>query len=111
MACGAFQLTVAAGHRAGDAVFGPFDCENAGVCIDERGTEDPRLTYDAENEQYVLLYNAWGHKGAFLAIATTMVSKKTPFWRHFILEMIILPRQVRDKHREGAPKRVSGVFV
>ena len=29
--------------RAADAVFGPFDCQNGGVCIDEKGTEDPRL--------------------------------------------------------------------
>ena len=26
--------------------------------------------------------------------------KKTPFLRHFILKMIILPRQARDKHRK-----------
>jgi hypothetical protein len=26
---------------------------------------------------------------------------KRPFWHHFILELIILPRQARDKHRES----------
>jgi hypothetical protein len=32
--------------------------------------------------------------------------RKTPFLRcHFILTMINLPRQARDKHRESAPKK------
>ena len=69
--------------RAADAVFGPFDCQNGGVCIDEKGTEDPRLTYDAENEEYILLYNAWGHTGAFLSVASTKDPTKQAGWtRH-----------------------------
>jgi hypothetical protein len=34
--------------------------------------------------------------------------KKTPFLRHFILEINILPRQARDKHQENSKK--NGVF-
>jgi hypothetical protein len=30
--------------------------------------------------------------------------KKTCFLRHFILKMITLPRQARDKHRESTQK-------
>ena len=30
--------------------------------------------------------------------------------RHFIVKMIILPRQARDKHRESSPKK-DGVFI
>eukprot|EP01046_Picozoa_sp_COSAG06_P024242 COSAG06_NODE_1964_length_7968_cov_4.231033_10_plen_100_part_01 len=37
--------------------------------------------------------------------------RKTPFLRcHFILKMINLPRQARDKHGESAPKK-SGVVL
>jgi predicted GH43/DUF377 family glycosyl hydrolase len=55
-----------------EAVFGPFDCENPGAqCLDDKGTEDPRLTFDPETNLYVLLYNAWGAEGAFLAVAST----------------------------------------
>ena len=69
---------------AADAVFGPFDCQNGGACDDEKGTEDPRLTYDAENEQYVLLYNAWSaHSPYSLSIATTKDPTKQAGWtRH-----------------------------
>lgn len=78
---------------AADAVWGPFDCtgnwmphdgfhssggggdgsgsRNGSGCVDERGTEDPRLTYDAETGLYTLIYNAWGSRGAFVAAATT----------------------------------------
>jgi predicted GH43/DUF377 family glycosyl hydrolase len=69
---------------AGDAVWGPFDCTgnwmphggfdssaSGSGCVDERGTEDPRLTFDAETGLYTLIYNAWGSKGAFVAAATT----------------------------------------
>ena len=52
-------------------MFGPFDCQDGGPCDDEKGTEDPRLTYDAESGQYVLLYNAWGHSPYSLRVATT----------------------------------------
>ena len=31
--------------------------------------------------------------------------KKRTFWRHFILQIIVLPRQARDKHREITQKR------
>ena len=30
---------------------------------------------------------------------------ETPFLRHLILKMIILPRHARDKHRESTQKR------
>jgi hypothetical protein len=33
--------------------------------------------------------------------------RKRRFLRHFILKMIILPRQARDKHREGSKTRVA----
>lgn len=68
---------------ATSAVWGPFDCQgwaphpggNATVpepeCIDARGTEDPRLTFDPETSLYTLIYNAWGDHGAFVAVATT----------------------------------------
>jgi hypothetical protein len=32
---------------------------------------------------------------------------KMPFCRHFILTMIILPRQARDKHMENSKKRCA----
>lgn len=39
--------------------------------------------YDPESEQYVLLYNAWGDKGAFVAIASTRDPTKRDGWtRH-----------------------------
>jgi hypothetical protein len=38
-----------------------------------------------------------------------LAGKKTPFLRRFILKMISLPRQARDKHRESAQKK-RGVF-
>jgi predicted GH43/DUF377 family glycosyl hydrolase len=64
-------------------VFGPFDCQNSGACDDDKGTEDPRLTYDAENEQYVLLYNAWGHSPYSLRVATTKdPTSQTGWTRH-----------------------------
>jgi hypothetical protein len=34
-----------------------------------------------------------------------MQVRKRHFLRHFILKMIILPRQARDKHRESTQKR------
>jgi hypothetical protein len=30
--------------------------------------------------------------------------RKRVFWHHFILKMILLPRQARDKHRENSQK-------
>jgi hypothetical protein len=33
-----------------------------------------------------------------------VVRKKTPLLRHFMLKMIILPRQSRDKHRKNSKK-------
>ena len=58
---------------ADSAVFGPFDCANTTdpTCSDLHGTEDPRLTYDAESQLYYLLYNAWSGKTCTLAIATS----------------------------------------
>jgi hypothetical protein len=35
--------------------------------------------------------------------------KETPFLRHFILKIDILPRQARDKHRENSKK--NGVLL
>jgi predicted GH43/DUF377 family glycosyl hydrolase len=72
---------------AASAVFGPFDCEPGGPskthCPDERGTEDPRLTYDEETGDYVLLYNAWGRPGALLSVATTKdPTRQTGWTRH-----------------------------
>jgi hypothetical protein len=32
--------------------------------------------------------------------------RETPFLRHFILKMIILPRQAWDKHRKNSPKEL-----
>jgi hypothetical protein len=44
---------------ADEAVFGPFDCTDSNQCIDSKGTEDPRLSYDPESQRYWLLYNAY----------------------------------------------------
>ena len=108
-----------------DAVFGPFDCETGGTCDDEKGTEDPRLTYDAETEQYVLLYNAWGHTPYALRVATTKDPTKRSGWtRHGPIfpedakiegwpaksgSIVTMPsgaetsfsRQARDRHRKS----------
>ena len=66
-----------------EAVFGPFDCKDAGKCIDSKGTEDPRLTFDKETQRYYLLYNAYGPGGAFLALASTTEPTKRDGWtRH-----------------------------
>lgn len=87
-----------------EAVFGPFDCADGAQCLDARGTEDPRLTYDPETQTYVLLYNAWGAKGAFLAIASTRDPTKRDGWtRHGT----IFPE---DAHLDGWPGK-SGSIV
>jgi hypothetical protein len=39
----------------------------------------------------------------------TEVRENASFWSHFILEIIFLPRQARDKHRESTQK--SDVFL
>lgn len=68
---------------AASAVWGPFNCQgwaphpggNGSLpepeCVDARGTEDPRLTFDPETSLYTLIYNAWGDHGAYVAAATT----------------------------------------
>ena len=65
-----------------EVVFGPFDCEAPGSkCIDAKGTEDPRLTFDPDTSTYYLLYNGPG--GVFLALASTKNPTKRFSWtRH-----------------------------
>jgi hypothetical protein len=38
-------------------------------------------------------------------VPSTVGAKNASFLRHFILKMILLPRQARDKHRENSKKR------
>ena len=41
-----------------------------------------------------------------IATLSSLAGKKTPFLRHFVLKMIILPRQARDKHRGNSKKEM-----
>ena len=68
------------------AVFGPFDCptnKSAADCDTAKGAEDPRLTYNPEDQLYYLVYNADGVARETINIATTQDPTRRDGWvRH-----------------------------
>ena len=66
------------------AVFGPFDCPtnaSAPDCDSAKGAEDPRLTYNPEDELYYLVYNADGMHRETINIATTRDPTRRSGWQ------------------------------
>lgn len=68
------------------AVFGPFDCPtnaSARDCDTAKGAEDPRLTFNAEDGLYYLVYNAEGMQRGTISIATSRDPTRRGGWtRH-----------------------------
>jgi hypothetical protein len=65
-----------------------------------RGAAGPR----SEAQSYWWLADADDWFGARASVrhrAHTEEVRKTPFWRHLILKLIVVPRQARDKHRKS----------
>jgi predicted GH43/DUF377 family glycosyl hydrolase len=67
------------------------------------GIEDPRITYVAELEQYVIAYTAFGRPGPGVALATTSDFK------HF--HRLGLMMQADDKDAALLPRRFGGEFA
>jgi predicted GH43/DUF377 family glycosyl hydrolase len=67
------------------------------------GVEDPRITYVAELEKYVIAYTAFGKSGPGVALALT------DDFRHF--ERFGLVMQADDKDAALLPRRIDGNFA
>ena len=68
----------------------------------EYGFDFVRLHSHFESKMY---FDVADELGFFISPALPGVSgKKTPLLRHFILKMIVLPRQARDRYRENSKK-------
>jgi hypothetical protein len=107
---------------------GPLDKQNkrrAFARSDNGGQTWSELWYLADRQPEIARYTSecaqgitsdpttgelfWAHPGGGVdghdrSNGTLQVRKRRPTLRHFILKMIILPRQARDKHRESTQK-------